>query len=348
LPVDRPARRLAFCLGAALLGVALLATASWGVLALYFFDHAGAGLRTALASAFALGCVAVLAGLTQPRWRRRAMATYAVLFAAVVIGYCAIQPSNERDWPPETALLPYAVIDGDRVTLHNIRNFDYRTETDFTPAYYDKTFDLRQLTGVDLGAVYWMGPRIAHLFASFEFNGTDHVAISIEARRARGEAYSSLQGFFRRFELIYVVGDERDVIGLRTNYRQDPPEQVYLYRLRGQPGSGTRLFLEYLRKINELRAHPEFYNSLTTNCAGSIWMLSRVNPDHPPYSWKILLSGYAPEFLYEEGRLDTGIPFAELERRSHINSRARAAGASADFSQRIRAPLPPSARDDAP
>jgi hypothetical protein len=327
-------------LGTALLGIALLATAGWAVLALYYFDHAGEGLRTALATAFALGCVAVLAGLTQPRWRRRALSAYAVLFAAVVIASSTIKPSNDRDWPPETARLPYAVIDGDRVTLHNIRNFDYRSETDFTPAYYDKTLDLRQLTGVDLAASYWMGPKIAHLFTSFEFNGTDHVAISIEARRARGEAYSSLQGFFRRFEIIYVVGDERDLIGLRTNYRRDPPEEVYLYRLKGPPGSGERLFLEYLRKINSLREHPEFYNSLTTNCAGSIWMLSRVNPDHPRYSWKILASGYAPEYLYDEGRLDTSVPFAELEQRSHINARARAAGDAADFSQRIRAPLP--------
>jgi hypothetical protein len=325
----------------------LLVTMAWGVLALYFFDHAGETLRTALAAAFALTCVVVLAGLTQRRWRRRALAAYAVLFAAVLIASSTIKPSNDRDWPPETARLPYADIDGDRVTLHNIRNFDYRSETDFTPAYYDKTFDLRQLTGVDLGASYWMGPQIAHLFTSFEFNSTDHVAISIEARRARGEDYSSLQGFFRRFELIYVVGDERDLIGLRTNYRRDPPEEVYLYRLKAPPENGRRLFLEYLRKINSLREHPEFYNSLTTNCAGSIWMLSRVNPDHPRYSWKILASGYAPQYLYDEGRLDTSVPFAELEQRSHINPRAHTAGDAADFSQRIRAPLPASPPDDA-
>ena len=140
----------------------------------------------------------------------------------------------------------YATIDGPRITLHDIRNFDYRSETDFTPSYYDRTFDLQQLSGVDLIASYWMGPKIAHIFLSFEFNGREHVAISIEARRARGEPYSSLLGFFRRFELIYVVADERDVIRLRTNYRRDPPEQVYLYRLqrhargRAAPVSGVR------------------------------------------------------------------------------------------------------------
>jgi hypothetical protein len=319
---------------------------AWGVLALYYFDHAGAQLRAALALGFALCCLALLAGLTRRRWRRAALAAYGGLFVAVVLASSAIRPSNERDWPPETARLPYAVIDGDRVTVHNIRNFDYRSETDFTPAYYDKTFDLRELTGVDLGAAYWMGPQIAHLFMSFEFHTTDHLAISIEARRARDEAYSSLQGFFRRFELIYVVGDERDLIGLRTNHRQDPPEEVYLYRLRGSLESGQRLFLEYMRKLNTLREHPEFYNSLTTNCANGIWVLSRINADHPPWSWKILVSGYAPEFLYDEGRLDTRVPFAELERRSHVNARARAAGAAADFSQRIRAPLPASPQDE--
>src|SRR5207244_1722109 len=132
---------------------------------------------------------------------------------------------------PEVARLAYATIDGDLVTVHNIRNFDYRTETDFTPAYYDKTYDLKKLDSVDLVAVYWMGPAIAHLFLSFGFAG-DHLAISIEARKEKGEGYSSVKGFFRQYELYYVVADERDVIRVRTNYRKDPPEAVYVFPLR--------------------------------------------------------------------------------------------------------------------
>ncbi len=341
-------QRVAASAGTVLLAIVLLGTMGWGVLALYFFDDASAPARTALAAVFAALALLCLAAYTQAAWRRQALVVYAVLFGALLIAVGGIRPSNERDWLPEMARLPYATIDGDLVTVHDIRNFDYRTETDFTPAYYDRTFDVRELTGVDLIASYWMGPSIAHLFVSFEFNRTDHVAISIEARRARGQAYSSLQGFFRRFELIYVVADERDLIRLRTNIRRDPPEEVYVYRLRGPPANGQRLFLEYMKRIDQLRVRPEFYNSLTSNCANGIWMLARIDPDHVPWSWKILLSGYAPEYLYEQGRLDTSIPFGQLQRESHVNARGHAADDAPDFSQKIRAPLPPATARAAP
>jgi hypothetical protein len=333
----RLSRVLAFT-GAVLCAFLLLVSVGWGVLALRYFDHLGTGTQQLLASAFGVAAVLALAAALRPAWRWRALGIYCTLFAAVLVAWSTLKPSNDRDWIPEVARLSYASIEGSRITLHNIRNFDYRSESDFTPAYYDRTFDVAQLSGVDLIASYWMGPKIAHIFLSFEFKGHEHVAISIEARRAQGEPYSSLQGFFRRFELIYVVADERDVIRLRTNYRRDPREQVYLYRLRGSGEDGRRLFLAYVGEINSLRDNAQFYNSLTTNCAGSIWMLSRVNPDHLPYSWKILLSGYIPALLYENGRLDTSVSFTRLQELAHINARAQAADADPDFSARIRSP----------
>ena len=141
------------------------------------------------------------------------------------------------------------------------------------------------------------------------------------------------------------MADERDVIRLRTNYRHDPPEEVHVYRLHGPSENGKRMFLSYVNKINSLKDHPEFYNSLTTNCTTNIWLQSRVNPEHLPFSWKIIVSGHVPEYVYESGMLDTGVPFAELQRRSIVNARAQAADQAADFSERIRAPLqiPPTA-----
>jgi hypothetical protein len=322
---------------AVLFGIALLVSVGWGALTLLLFDHLGVGIQRLLSVTFGVASALTLAAALRSAWRWRALATYGLLFGAVLVAWSTLKPTNLKDWAPDVARAPYASIDGPRITLHDIRNFDYRSETDFTPSYYDRTFDLGHLSGVDLIASYWMGPKIAHIFLSFEFNGREHVAISIEARRARGEPYSSLLGFFRRFELIYVVADERDVIRLRTNYRRDPPEQVYLYRLRGTPEDARRLFLAYVAQINSLHDKPQFYNSLTTNCVGSIWTLSRVNPDHLPYSWKILLSGYVPELLYENDRLDTSVPFDELQKRAHINARAQAADADPNFSERIRA-----------
>jgi len=335
-PVATIARKVARAVGLLLLGLLLFGVAGWGVLALHYWDHASSTLRQLLAEAWVLASLTLIAGFLLRRWRWRSVAAYGVLFAALLGGWSALEASNDRVWAPENARLAYATINGDRIMLHNIRNFDYRSESDFTPAYYDRAFDLRQLDEVDLFAVYWRGPAIAHVFLSFGFTNGAHVAISVETRREQGQTYSAVQGFFRQYTLYYAVGDERDIVRVRTNYRTKPPERVYLYRLSGSPADGKRLFLGYLRRINSLKEHAEWYNTLTSNCTNSIWLLARVNPGHVPYSWRIMLSGYLPEYLYEQGKLDTSVPFPELRRRAFINSRAQAAGSTADFSQRIR------------
>jgi hypothetical protein len=327
--------------GRILLGLAIALVAAWCVLAILRAPVGGLPIREALAVLFALVTLGALVGLFVARWRRRALGVFVAAVALFALGWSTIRPSNDRPFRAEEGVLSYADIDGDKVTVHNIRNFSYRTETDFTPAYYDKTFDLKQLDSVDLIAVYWMGPDIAHIMISFGFAGRDYLAISIEARKEKGEGYSTIDGFFRHYELFYVVADERDVIGVRALYRQDPPEDVYLYRVKGPPENARRLFLAYLKQINSLHEKAEFYNTLTTNCTTNIWMHTRVNAGHLPLSWKILVSGHVPEYAYEAGRLDTSLPFEELRWRSHINERAREVGATApDFSQRIRVGLP--------
>lgn len=329
-------RRLGVAVGLCAAGLAILLLTGWGALVLYYLAPGSAGVRRALAwTLVVLGAAAVVA-LVARRWRRIAVGAFAAGLVAVLVFWTGAKPSNSRDWQPEVAVLPWAEIAGDRVTVHNIRNFDYRTETDFTPRYYDRTFDLRRMDRVDLLAVYWMGPAIAHLFVSFGF-GDDHLAISIEARKDRTRPYGTLPGFFRQFELVYVVADERDVIRLRTNYRKDPPEDVYLYRVTTPIENGRRVFLDYMRAINEVRAHPVFYNTVTTNCTTMILAHAAVNSGSIPYSWKILLSGYAPEYAYERGRLDRSMSFEALRQASHINAAAQAADQAPDFSQRIRA-----------
>jgi hypothetical protein len=333
-------KRTAAWVGLLLLGLVILGTALWGVLALFYFDHANPALRTALAAAYGVASLVALALFIARSRRWHAFLAQLALFGIVLACWSGIKPSNDRHWVTENAVLPYATFEGEHVTLHNIRNNDYRTETDFTPRYYDRTFDLQQLNSVDLFAVYWMGPAIAHVFVSFGFADGNHLAISIEARNERGEGYSTIKGFFRQYTLYYDVGDERDIVRLRTNYRKDPPEEVHLYRLHGPVGNGRAVFLDYLREINSLKDHPAFYNTLTTNCTSNIWLHGRVNPGHVPYSWKILLSGHFPEYLYEMGRLDTSLPFDELQKRSIINPLAQAADQAEDFSQRIRASQP--------
>jgi hypothetical protein len=317
----------------------VLAITGWGALALALVGPRGDKGRLVLAALYGMAGLAAVVALVLHRGVRFALPVFAVALLAIGLWWSGLQPSNERDWQPEVARLAYATIDGDLVTVHNIRNFDYRTETDFTPAYYVRTYDLNKLDSADLVAVYWMGPAIAHLFLSFGF-GDDHLAVSIEARKEKGEGYSSAKGFFRQYELYYVVADERDVIRVRTNYRKDPPEDVYIYPLRGPRENIRRLFLEYVRKMNALREHPEFYNTLTTNCTTAILMNTRVNPGSLPFSWKVLLSGYTPAYVYEAGRMDQSLPFEELKRRSLVNAAAQAADQAPDFSRRIRAALP--------
>jgi hypothetical protein len=321
-----------------LLALAILGLAGWAGLALHLGPPQSTLGAAVVAGAGAFAAVAV--AVARPRTRRWAVAGFAAVFLGFCLVWSRVEPSNDRAWQPDVAQLPYATFDGDLVTIHNVRNVDYRSETDFTPRYYDKTYDLRELDSVDLIAVYWMGDAIAHIMLSFGFAGRDYVAVSIETRKEIGESYDTLRGFFRQYELIYVVGDERDLIRLRTNYRKNPPEEVYVYRAVGPRENARRLFLDYFREINELKEHPSFYNTLTTNCTTNVLMHTRVNPGDHSYSWKILLSGYTPLYAYERGRLDTRLPFEELRRRSHVNAAAQAADQAADFSQRIRAGLP--------
>jgi Domain of unknown function (DUF4105) len=323
-----------------LIAILMAAATAWGTLAVYYSNLPGEESRKILAAVFAAFGVAMLGWyLFATKWSRP-LFTFSVLFVLLLAWWLTIPPQQDRDWAPEYAKPAYATFNGDLVTVHNIRNFDYRTETDFTPRYYDKTFDLRKLDSVDIIASYWMGEAIAHIFVSFGFDDKDFLAISVETRRERKESFSSIAGFFKQYELFYVVADERDLIRLRTNYRKDPPEDVYLYRIRAPAENARRLFLDYVREINSLAQKPEFYNTLTTNCTTSILTHTRVNPNHVPLSWKILLSGYVPQYLYEQDRIDTRLPFEELKRRSHVNPAAQAADQAADFSQRIRVGLP--------
>ena len=193
-----------------------------------------------------------------------ALATWGLAFVALLVWReASIRPSNERDWQPDVARLPSVDVRGDLLTVHNIRNFDYRTETDFTPRYEDRTYDLSKLRGVDLFLVYWGSPAIAHTIMSWQFEGAPPLAVSIETRKRRGQEYSAVQGFFKQYEIIYVVADERDVVRLRTNYRG---EQVYLYRLNASAAQARALLMDYVASINALVEQPQFYNALTDNC----------------------------------------------------------------------------------
>jgi len=315
------------------LGLLLLLASLWAVLALSF-DVRVSWLRLPLALGYAL---AVLAVWILAPGKGRKLGLTAGGFALVLAWWFSLQPSNDRDWQPDVAVLAYADLSGNQVTVHNVRNCDYRTETDFDVRHDDRTYDLDQLRTADLFMVYWGSPNIAHTMVSFGFASGAYLCFSIETRKEKGEGYSALKGLFRQFELVYVAADERDLVRLRTNYR--PGEEVYVFRLNGSPAQVRVLFLDYLRRLNSLKQRPEWYSALTHNCTTSI-RTQRAAADRAPWDWRMLANGRGDELLYERGVIATNLPLAELKARCHLNARARAAAPAADFSRQIRQGVP--------
>lgn len=310
--------------------------AGWATLAI-LYSNLPVVLRPWIAGGFGISAVVVLL------WKYHSLRIrlgFLAVFAVVLIWWFTIPPNNNRDWQPDLATLASADIVGDNITLYNIRNCDYQTETDFTCSYYDKSFNLSKLKYVDFFLVYWGSPSIAHTMMSFEFEGQGIVTFSIETRKEKGENYSTIKGFFRQYEIFYVVADERDVVRLRTNYREaGKGEDVYLYRMTADPEVVKKVFLSYLHKVNRLKEQPEWYNALTDNCTTSI--LRHTMPYNPKarFDWRLIVNGYIDEMLYERGTIDTSLPFTELKKRSYINPAAQAADKDPAFSQRIRAQI---------
>lgn len=320
-------------LGLGLVWLVVLGLVGWAAAALAI-DLPVPVLRLPVAIAF--GAV-VLAVIIFVRGMGRKLMACLVGFAAVLAWWLTISPSNDRAWQQDVTQTPWAEIDGDRITIHNVRNFDYRAEFDYTPRWEERSYDLSQIRGADIFLTYWGSPWIAHPIVSFQFGDGDHIAFSIETRKEVGEEYSAFKGFFRQYELVYIVADERDVIRLRTNYRAG--EEVYLYRTAATPEAARSIFLDYLRSANELHETPVFYNALTSNCTTNIRIHTKVAAGNrfAPWDWRLLLNGKSDEFAYEYGRFISGdLPFPALKQQAHINQAGREADQAADFSARIR------------
>jgi hypothetical protein len=237
--------------------------------------------------------------------------------------------------------MPRAVINGDRVRLTGVRDFDYRSRNDFTVRYEERDVQLSHLTGLDFYISYFAEGPVGHTFVSFIFDNAPPLSISIETRPEVGEGFAPVASLFKQFELIYVVGSERDLVGVRTIHRLEP---VYLYHLNTSADDARRLFLIYLDRINELADKPEFYNLLTNSCTINIIRYANAAGRRGRFEIHHLLNGWIDSYLYHSGRVDTTLSFEELRQRSLINGAAQAADGRSDFSKRIRVDLPTIAR----
>ena len=261
----------------------------------------------------------------------RVVALYGVCLAAVFGWWGSLQPSNDRDWADDVARTATGTVEANRLVMQNVRNFVWRGDSDYEPRWQTRNYDLDRLTGLDLFMSHWAGELIAHAIVSFGFADGQHLAFSIETRKEKTETYSALAGFFRAYELSFIAADERDVVGVRTNVRG---EDVRIYRLRMAPAQARALLLEYVVETNDLARTPRFYNSLTSNCTTEIFRMVRALRPGLPLDYRMLLTGYLPHYIYDIGGLDSGIPFEELRRRSHIAGKANSL--DPDFSQKIR------------
>ena len=322
--------------------IVIAASATWAAFALGFEAPGGAtGRRIAIAAwaLFALGIVVVL-------WRhdvRIAIALYIAAFAGLLFWWATLEPSNTRIWADDVAHTVTGHVDGERVVLEHVRNFDWRSRTDYTPAWETRRYDLDRLESVDMILSYWTGPRIAHTLVSFGFADGRHVVFSVEIRREKHELFSEIGGFFKQFELSVIAADERDIVRLRTNIRG---EDVYLYRLQLPAATRRALFVAYLDEANRLASTPRFYHTLTTNCTTLVWTMMRGIVGRLPLDYRLLLSGYLPEYAYEAGGLDRSVPLETLRALGRITDRARAADRSPTFSRDIRVGVPGHARAD--
>jgi hypothetical protein len=309
---------------------------AWGAMALWYQAPGSRGAKLLAATLWSLlgaGCLAAA-------WLSHleiALLAFALFFGGLSTWWRSLEPSNDRDWADDVAEMTQGTVIGDRVTLRNVRNFAWRTNEDYAQRWETRDYALERLCSLDMIMSYWRGHAIAHMLMSFGFEDGEHVAFSVEIRRERTELYSELGGFFKEFELIVIAADERDAVRLRTNVRL---EDAYLYRIRLPVAQIRQLFLAYIEEANSLVRTPRFYHTITVNCTTLVYHLMRRIVGALPFSYRVLLSGYMPEYVYSIGGLDTRYPLEELRSLGYVSERARRADQSAAFSQEIRRGVP--------
>jgi hypothetical protein len=310
----------------------------WSATAVYFILLPDKQLAGIISGFYAIAIPLVFFLVTK---RKLALVLIIMAYTAVLIAWNNMQPSNDRDWKPSVAKSPYAVTQGNLVTVHNIRNFDYQTEFDFAENYYDKTYNLDELESVNFLLSFWGGgTNFAHTILSFGFKNGDYLAVSAETRLEKGEPQELIQGFFNQYEMIYILADERDIIRLRTNFRKQEPEDVFFYPTTLSKGEVRKVFDVIIARVNKLYQQPEFYNTLTQNCFTTLRAdFSTIAPPKNRFDWRIVANGYADQMLYENGTIDTDLSFTEAKQYFHINQYVSHDNSPENFSVRIRPSL---------
>jgi Domain of unknown function (DUF4105) len=309
---------------------------AWSAMALWFRFPGPDWARAAVAGLFViLGLVTAAALFT--RRRVTAAAVFALAFGAIIVWWGTIRPPADGDWAPDVARQTTGIENGDILTLSDVRDFDWRTDSDFTERWGKQDYDLSKLKTLDLFLAYWAGPEMAHVIMSFGFEGGQFLAWSVEVRREKGGEFSPIADAFKSHTLVYLATTERDSVRLRSNVRG---EDVRLYRLNTPPDQARALLKEYVVESTALAEQPKFYNSITANCATVVFKLVRAAGSTLPFDWRLVVNGFVPGYLYDHGAVVTTMPLSELMERARIREKARAADGSPDFPRLIRVGVP--------
>ena len=310
--------------------------AGWGGLALWYQVPGGRIRKSVSVTAWAALSGAMLIALWQS-CLVLGLLGFTVAFAALLGWWHRLVPSNDRVWADDVAEMTTGTVEGSRVTLHNVRNFDWRSDSDYTRRWESRSYDLESLDCVDMILSYWSNQAIAHVLISFGFNNGEHVVFSVEIRRRKGDGFSEIGGFFKEFELSVIAADERDVIRVRTNVRGEDDD---LYRIRLPLPAMRSLFSAYVDQANRLVVAPRFYNTLSVNCTTLVYHMVKHIVGYLPWDYRLLLSGYLPAYVYRIGGLDTRYTLKQLRAFGRITERAKKSGRSATYSADIRQGVP--------
>ena len=309
----------------------------WAVLALWYQAPGGMPIRLLWCGLWLLATAGCSYGLwAAPAWWPAVLA-YLALFGLLLLWWSGIKPSHDRDWADDLAQITHGRVEGNQVRLNNVRNFEWRSTSDYDIRWESRDYDLRRLQSVDMITSYWGLSSIAHVVVSFGFDDGEHVAFSVEIRRESHEHFSELGGFFKQFELSIIAADERDVVRVRSNVRD---EDLWLYRINLSPADARKLFRSFVLQANRLAEQPRFYHTVTGNCTTIVFSMMKQIVEGLPLDHRLLLTGYLPAYVHEVGGMTPGLPLEELQRRGRITQQARDAGDDPAFSARIRQGVP--------
>jgi len=330
-------------LGTLILSLIVASVAAWGALALWYQTrrstrtHQHRSMWTVLAAlwgVFSLACVGAF-------WRGHLEAgviLFVLAYGLLLVWWRSLRPSNHRDWTGDVAQTVGGKIDGNVVTLDKVRDFLWRSNDDYTPRWITQSYDLARLRSLDMIVSSWALPSIAHMLISFGFGENEYVVFSVEIRRQKDQVFSEIGGFFKEFELVVIAAQERDIVRLRTNVRR---EETYLFRMSFEPAVMRALFLAYVAEANALVREPRFYHTITRNCTTVLYRMLKRIVRRLPFSYRVLLSGYMPEYFYGIGYLDQRHPLEELRAFGYVSERGRIADQSPTYSADIRRGIPP-------